>query len=323
MKKTKLLLGTAAAGAGIYAGVCGLLFYEIFNKNATIPNKIYQSQRKKSQSSDEQPKPKDPREVWLLEQDIQDRTIEGVNGHILTAHYLASETQSDRWALCSHGYRSRGMREFRLMAKFYHDMGYHVLLVDHRASGDSEGSHITFGKKESEDVLRWLDWIRTTQNPDAKVVLHGVSMGSATVMMLSDREELLPNVKFIVADCGFTSVEDEFRSVLEQAHIPHRALIGGVSMVNHAISGFPFREVAPREHVAKAVVPILFIHGEADNFVPTYMSVENYEACTSEKSLLLVSGAAHAESYPTDTAAYESAVKQFIQRYLDTEAAQA
>ena len=321
MKKKKLLIGTAAAAVTAYAGACALLFHEIFHKDAKIPNKIYQSQQKKSRKPDEEelPKERDPREAWLLEQKVQNYTLVGEDGDMLTAHYLPAAEQSDRWVLCSHGYRSRGMREFRLMAKFYHDLGYHVLMVDHRASGDSEGTHITFGKKESEDVLRWLDWIRKTQNADARVILHGVSMGSATVMMLSDREEILPNVKFIVADCGYTSVEDEFSSVLGGTRLPQRTLIASVSAINRAVSGFAFRDVEPRAHVQKAIVPILFIHGDADNFVPTRMSLENYEACTSEKSLLLVSGAAHAESYPTDSAAYESAVKQFMERYMDAE----
>ncbi|MBQ7547457.1 MAG: alpha/beta hydrolase [Clostridia bacterium] len=319
MKKRNLLLGAAAAGTALYTGLCALLFHEIFHKDATIPGKIFQSSQKKSRDPDEQPKQKDPREVWLHEQDVQDCRIEGVGGHTLTAHYIPAAAESDRWVLCSHGYRSRGMREFRLIAKFYHDAGYHVLMVDHRASGDSEGKFITFGKIESEDLLRWLDWIRTTHNAQARVILHGISMGAATVMMLSDRAEILPNVKFIVADCGYTSVENQFGSVLEGAHIPHRALIGSVSAINRAVSGFPFRDVEPHAHVQHAVVPMLFIHGDADNFVPTRMSIENYEACCTEKALVLINGAAHAESYPTDSATYENAVKQFMDRYMDAE----
>lgn len=315
-KVNKVLIGTAAAGIGIYAGFCTLLFHEIFHRDATLPGKIFEKSQKKGKSADDGPKELDPREAWLKAQDVQNFTLEGTDGHTLTAHYIPAAVPSGRWALCAHGYRSRGLREFRLMAKYYHDAGYHVLLVDHRASGESEGKYITFGAKESADLLRWLDWIRTEKNADAEVVLHGVSMGAATVMMLSDREEILPNVKFIVADCGFTSVTDEFSSVLESAHVPHRALIGTVGAINRAISGFPFSEAAPCAHVCNAVVPMLFIHGDADTFVPTRMSLENYEACTSEKSLLIVSGASHAGSYPTDSEAYEHAIDEFALRYL-------
>ncbi|MBQ7541131.1 MAG: alpha/beta hydrolase [Clostridia bacterium] len=317
MKKSKKwLLGSAAVGTALYAGLCGLIHYEIFHRDATIPGKMFEG-NKKTIMGDE-PKEQDPRDAWMQAQSFEQLTLCSADGHFLKAYYLAPETQSDRWALCAHGYRSRGKSEFRLMTKYYHDHGFHVLLVDHRASGESEGSYIAFGKKESEDLLLWLDWIRTEKNADAKVVLHGVSMGAATVMLLSDREEILPNVKYIVADCGFTGVTDEFTRVLQSAHIPHRALIFGVNTVNRLISGFSLYDVQPREHVKNALVPILFIHGDADTFVPTDMSLENYAACTSEKSLLLVTGAGHARSYPTDTAAYEDMLDQFAEKYLQT-----
>ena len=314
--KKRRALGAAVFGTAAYAGVCALLHYEIFHRNATIPTKIYENQNKKPADSTDAPAEIDPREAWMKEQNFETLTLENADGLTLTAFYLPSESESDLWALCAHGYRSRGKREFRRMTKFYHDHGFNVLLVDHRASGDSGGSRITFGQKESADLLLWLDRIREQTGGDARVVLHGVSMGAATVMLLSDNEAILPQVKFIVADCGFTSVVDEFSGVLAGAHIPSRALIAGVDAVNRIASGFSLRDVRPIDHVSGALVPILFIHGAADNFVPTDMTRRNYEACTSEKAILLVEGAGHAESYPTDPDAYDAMLEEFIGKYL-------
>lgn len=315
-KAKKLLIGSAAIGAA-YAGVCSLVHYEVFHRKATIPTRAFENNKSKIEGP---PLPPDPREAWLKEQIFEEPTLQSaLDGTTLQGYFLPAETQSDRFVVCSHGYRSRGKREFRLMTKFYHDKGFNVLLVDHRASGESKGSRITFGKKESADLLQWVDWVRE-KAPDAQIVLHGVSMGAATVLMLSDRKELLPNVKFIVADCAYTGAVDEFRGVLEGAHVPHRALIAGVNTVNRIVSGFSLHTVSPNACVKNSVVPILFIHGNSDTFVPTQMSRENYAACASEKALLLVDGAAHASSYPTDSAAYEAMLEKFMDKYMDKQA---
>lgn len=317
-KGKKLLIGSAAFGAA-YAGLTYLIHYEIFHRKATIPTRAFESNKSKIEGP---PLPPDPREMWLKEQKFEEYTLQSaLDGCTLQGYYLPAETQSDLFAVCAHGYRSRGKREFRLMTKFYHDKGYNVLLVDHRASGESDGTRITFGKKESADLLQWIDWVRTEKCASAQIVLHGVSMGAATVLMLSDRQEILPNVKFIVSDCAFTSVVGEFSGVLQQAHIPHRVLIAGVDAVNRVVSGFSLRTASPIECVKHALVPILFIHGGNDTFVPTQMSRENYAACTSEKALLIVDGAAHASSYPTDSAAYEAMVEKFMDKYIGREAA--
>lgn len=317
MKKHRILK-TAVVGTALYAGVCSLLHYEIFHKNATIPTRIFNSNKAKFVG--EEPAEIDEREAWMKEQSFQTKELVNADSMTLKAFYLPPDTESDRWALCSHGYRSRGQREFRRMTKFYHDHGFHVLLVDHRASGDSEGSYITFGQKESADLLLWLDYIRTQTGGSASVVMHGVSMGAATVLMLCDNAAILPQVKFIVADCGFTSVTDEFEGVLQQMHIPSRALMAGVDAVNRLVSGFSLRDVRPNDHVRNALVPILFVHGNSDTFVPTELSKKNYEDCTSPKALLLVDGAAHAESYPADPDAYDAMLEQFIGDYMTADA---
>ena len=325
--KAKRILGAAAtAGAAVYAGACGLLFYEIFHRKATIPGKIFdktnppQTRDDVPQQDEDAQAQTDSRLEWMQAQSFREVTLQSADGKTtLKAHYLPAETQTDHYVICAHGYRSHGRREFRLLAKYYHDRGFNILLVDHRASGESGGALITFGVKESADLLRWIDWVRD-ECASAQIVLHGISMGAATVLMLSDREEILPNVKYIVSDCAFTGVTDQFRSVLQKADIPSRALIASVDVFNRLFSGFSLYDAQPKDHVQNACVPILFTHGGGDDFVPTEMGYENYAVCTSPKALLIVDGAGHARSYPTDSARYEEMLRSFEEQYLDADA---
>lgn len=316
--KKKLLI-TLAAGAVSYAGLCSFIHYEVFNRKAKIPTKIYESTL--PAPDPDKPRVPDPRSEWLKAQDFKEYSVINEEGRRLSGFYLPSDTPSDKFLIGSHGYRSRGKGEFRLMSKYYHDMGFNILLVDHQAAGESEGGIITFGHRESRDLLLWIDLVRNEINKDAQIVLHGVSMGAASVLMLSDKKEILPNVKYIVADCSFSTVTEEFRHNLVKMHLPSGLIIDSVNIVNKICAGYSFYDESPNDCVKNACVPILFIHGGSDDFVPTYMSRENYEACTSEKDILIVDGADHAGSYPTDSASYEKKLEEFMRKYLDKESA--
>ena len=205
------------------------------------------------------------------------------------------------------------------MTKFYHDLGFNVFIVDHQAHGESEGKYIGFGSHESRDAMQWLKFMTDTFGSDIQIILHGVSMGCATVMMMSGNPDLPKNVRFTVADCGYTSPWAEFDYQLKNAHVPTSPLLDGANFFNKHIAKYDFKKVDAVESVSHAQVPMLFIHGTKDDFVPTYMVHELYDACSTDKDLLLVEGAGHAESYPTDSAAYEAKVKSFIDKYIAVE----
>ena len=197
-----------------------------------------------------------------------------------------------------------------------HDLGFNVFIVDHQAHGDSEGKYIGFGSHESRDGMQWLRFINDTFGSDIQIILHGVSMGCATVTLMSGNPDLPKNVKFTVADCGYTSPWAEFDYQLKNAHVPSSPLLDGANFFNKRIAKYDFKKVDSVESVKHAQVPMLFIHGTKDDFVPTYMVNELYDACSSDKDILLVEGAGHAESYPTDSAAYEAKVRSFIDKYI-------
>ena len=183
-----------------------------------------------------------------------------------------------------------------------------------------EGKYVTFGHTEHKDAVKWLEYLEETFGENIQIILHGVSMGAATVMLMSGNESLPDNVKMIVTDCGYTSAWDEFEYKLKDMGVPSKPLLDAVNEINKHKAGFDFKDTSALESVKKATKPMLFIHGGADTFVPTYMASLLYDACASEKKdLLIVDGADHAQSYLMDTAAYRAKLDEFVDEYIKIE----
>ena len=216
--------------------------------------------------------------------------------------------------LAFHGYSSDGMSDYTALSKFYiHDLGCAMLLADERSHGQSEGEYIGFGTLDRYDVLSWLSYVNERFGEDVDIYLHGVSMGAATVVMASG-QKLPPNVKGIVSDCAFTSACDVFSHVLKSWDlIPPYPLLQIADVISKKKAGYGLREGDASREVEKAKVPILFIHGDKDTFVPCWMCDKIYDHCKAPKEKLIVSGAAHAESYYKNRTAYEEAVRKIFE----------
>ncbi len=259
----------------------------------------------------------DERAVWFQNQTFHNYEITNRKGFNLKGYYLPAENESDIFVLMCHGYRSSGKGDFLLLAKYYHEKGFNVFLVDHQAAGESEGKYIGFGYHEHIDTLQWINFLQDKFGDNIKIILHGISMGCATVTMLSDKELLPSNVRFIVADCGYTSAYNEFSHNIKNMHMPKFPVLNIANMFNRKISGYDFKDANPLCSVRNAQVPMLFIHGSIDDFVPVSMVYELFESCSSEnKDLLIVDGAGHAESYPKNSAEYEEKIDLFIENYI-------
>lgn len=316
MKKTSLVLKTVGATAGAVGALGYAFFYQVMHRDASLQQKLAKFVTKQPEVIETPAE--DARTVWFNKQALDDFEIINARGFKLKGYLLPSEKPSKVFVFCSHGYRNCGTGEFHCMAKFYHDKGWNVFLVDHQAAGTSEGKYIGFGYHEYRDCLQWLDFLKVHFGNDIQIVLHGVSMGSATVMLMSGSGRLPENVKFIVADCGYTSAYDQFVHNAKGMHIPAFPLIHSANFFNRLISGYDFKDANPLEAVRRATVPMIFIHGANDDFVPTHMVNELYNACSSEnKELLIVEGAAHAESYPTDSASYENIINCFAEKFIN------
>lgn len=223
---------------------------------------------------------------------------------------IFSQKDSNLWLVAVHGYSSRRQGMFDI-ARFYYEKGFNVLAPDNRAHGESEGKWVGMGWLDRKDILIWLDKI-IEENPDAKIILHGISMGGATVMMCAG-ENLPSNVKGIVDDCGYTSVWDIFSDELSVLfHLPSFPLLNVASGIAKLRAGYSFGEASSLKSVSDAKVPMLFIHGEKDNFVHTDMVHKVYEACPTAKKKLVVEGAGHGESYQKDPELYLKTVFDFL-----------
>lgn len=209
-----------------------------------------------------------------------------------------------------HGYRGSAERDLSGGVQRSFALGRSVLLIDQRCSGESQGHVISFGVNEHKDCIRWAEYAAEKFGPDRKFILTGISMGASTVLMAADRE-LPENVVGILADCGFTSAHDIIKKVIKDMGLPPALGYPFVKLAARLFGGFELEECTALEAVKRSRLPVIFYHGESDDFVPCYMSRELYEACTSRKELVTVPGAGHGLSYPVDPQRYLSTLREF------------
>lgn len=220
--------------------------------------------------------------------------------------------------LMFHGYRGTSERDLCGGVYRCFSLGRSALLVDHRGSGNSEGNVITFGVNESRDLARWVDYIIENIDPDAKIILTGVSMGAATVMIGAGMD-LPKNVVGVLADCGYTSAKDIIQKVVREMKLPPALLYPFIKLGARLYGHFDLEEFSPIESMKKARVPVIFFHGDGDDFVPHSMSVENYNACVTHKKLVTMRGAGHGLCFPQEQKDYCEALKDFFDPILNQE----
>lgn len=248
---------------------------------------------------------------WFLGMKPEKVEIVSYDGLRLSGLYLINP-EAKGTIILMHGYRMDGYTDFTCVYKKYYDLGYSLLNAFQRAHVDSEGEYITFGIKERFDCRDWAEYIADRFGPEHKIVLDGLSMGAATVLMAAGLE-LPENVKGVIADCGFTSPWEQLMFVVKNKyHLPARPLMDSVDIFAKLLGGFSFKEYSTLDAMKVNTRPILFLHGEADDFVPTYFSVRNFEACKAPKRLITVPNAAHGVSYLVDPDTCNAELDKFL-----------
>ena len=286
------------------SSLVGVLFYNLA-LNANYSKDIIYAEYNDENLNDAQ--------KWLEEKsNYSGKYIESYDK--LQLHSYVVSQNSNKWAIVVHGYGGSG----KLMSdksKYFYDMGYNVLIPDLRGHGKSEGDYIGMGWKDRLDIISWINFI-IKENPNAEIVLHGTSMGAATVLMTSG-ENLPSNVKAIVADCAYTSAWDEFSYQLETyLKVPSYYILNVTNMVTKLKAGYSLKEASALESVKKATVPILFIHGDKDKFVPYSMMDKLYDATNSPKEKLTIEGGEHANSDLVSPFLYWLTVEDFLNQYV-------
>jgi uncharacterized protein len=253
---------------------------------------------------------------WFNKLTYEEVSIISEDGLKLKGYYLKAKIPTAKTVILAHGYSSQGTFMGPYAQLYNEKFGYNVLLPDDRGHGNSEGNYTGFGWLDRKDYLKWIDFVINKLGPDSQIVLHGVSMGGATVLMTSG-EQLPENVKAIVSDCAYTSVKDELEYQLKVMYnLPAFPILNTTSILTKLRAGYFLGEASALEQVKKSKTPTLFIHGAVDKFVPLYMVNQLYEACNSEKELLVVPNAGHGAAYNTDPEGYKNKVKEFISKYV-------
>lgn len=241
-------------------------------------------------------------------------------GKSLHAWYVKASTPTASTALLVHGYTDCSIRMMPLGRMYNRDLKMNILLLDLQNAGRSSGDHFQMGWLDREDVKEWTRVSSLLFGDTVRIVVHGVSMGAATTMMLSGDKDVPPSVKAYVEDCGYTSVEEQFTKELkERFGLPSWPLIPLASQLCEWRYGWSFREASSLKQVAQCRLPMLFIHGTADRFVPTRMVYPLYKAKPSPKELWLAPDAAHARSYYVFPKAYTHRVEHFLRKYRFSE----
>lgn len=252
---------------------------------------------------------------WILKHSkYTDEYINSFDNLKLHSYKILNETLSDKWAIIVHGYTCEGLRMSSYAENFY-NAGFNIIIPDLRSHGLSEGNYIGMGWKDRLDIISWINYI-IKENSNSKIVLLGVSMGAATVSMTSG-EDLPSNVKAIIADCGYTCVSDQFSYQLKKLFsLPKFPIINASSLITKIKAGYSFKKASAIEQVKKSKTPILYIHGDIDDFVPYYMMDELYNATNSEKEKLTIKGAEHAKAADVNPNLYWNNVFNFINKYI-------
>lgn len=235
--------------------------------------------------------------------------IQSRDGTHLVGHWMGVPTPK-RVIIAMHGWRSAWDHDFGMISDFLRNNGCSVLYAEQRGQGGSGGMHMGFGLTERYDCLDWINWANRTCGGNLPIYLCGISMGASTVL-LAGGLDLPQNVRGILADCGFTSIVDIWKHVAKQARLAYPVYGGTAGKLAEKRLCVAVDADSCPQSLSRCRVPVLFVHGTEDHFVPIEMTYENYKACASPKRLFVVPGAEHGMSYLTDPQGYENAVKSF------------
>lgn len=255
-----------------------------------------------------------PNVEWLKEQDIQDVYIKSRDGLKLHGVFLPAKN-AYRTIICVHAYRGSYATDFSAIIKYLNANHSNVLLIEQRCHGESEGKYITFGAKEKYDVVEWVNYTISKLDDKNPIYLYGLSMG-CTTSLLALGCNINSRVKGVIADCGYTSMKDSMESIIKNWYgLPTFPLINFLDMYCNLIGHFSMSETDTKKALKNNEIPILFIHGEDDDFVSGENARQNYARTNGPKEIVWVAGAKHAESIIKNPDLYHDKLEYFFNTY--------
>ena len=258
---------------------------------------------------------------WITElkskSELKDTVIySDYNGLKLHALYIRAEKPTTKTAIIVHGYTDNAVRMLQYAHLYSEILGYNVILPDLSGHGKSEGEWIQMGWFYRPEMKQWVDVAINTFGEDSQIVMHGISMGAATIMMYSG-DDVSENVKCFVEDCGYTSMYDQFKyQIKKDYYLPEYPFVHTTSWYCSYKLGWSFKTASSLNQVKKCNLPMFFIHGDSDVYVPTDMVYSLFDAKKGDKQLWVVPNAGHANSYWDNTDEYVARVSDFVGRYI-------
>lgn len=251
---------------------------------------------------------------WFENTNHEDFSIKAFDGITLTSQYYPYEN-SKKTIICIHGYLGRYNIDFAQLAPFYHSLGFNVLLLNNRAHGKSGGKFIGFSVKDQHDLFYWINTLDKKYNSEYDIFLHGISMGAATTMLVAGMD-IPKTVKGIISDCGFISPVAQVKYLLKKffpiALFPVYQLFKAFTK---RITGNDLSKTSAIASLKKAKVPMLFIHGKNDFFVPIFMSKKAFKLCASEKYFEIFKNAGHAACQFVDPIRFKHITYTFLNNF--------
>ena len=311
--KSTLMIG--ATGMGILTVAGGILYDYMLSRN---PKMLFGPLKKDREDfiAGEMTRADISEETlaWAEQTTFSQRQTYAYDGISLNAYCFEQPKGSQRWLIAVHGYGNNAASMFAVAKPFY-EMGYNVLIPECRGTGHSGGSYYGMGWVDRMDVIKWCKQIIADQ-PQAEIVLYGVSTGADAVLMASGEETLPVNVRCIISDTAYSRLTDLSNYLMKKRGLPAGMLTFATSLVTYIRAGYSFANASAVNQVAKSHTPTLFIHGSEDKIFPVEMAYELYEAAQCPKDLLIVDGAAFGYSMFADYNKYWEAVVKFTDSFI-------
>ena len=259
---------------------------------------------------------------WAGHSEPEEVSILSEDGFLLRGVLFAQDPKAPdpsgphNWVILLHGYT--GSKEMMYgSAYWYWQRGYSVLAPDFRCQGDSEGDYIGLGATDSEDLRGWIDLV-LQRDPGAQIVLHGLSMGASTALILSGQEDAPPSIRAIISDCAYTDAYAMFREKIGSwFHLPAFPVVDSAELMIRLRAGYDLKETSPLAAVGNSRIPTLFIHGTEDRMIPVKMCLLLYNAASCDKEIMIVDRAGHAQAAEKDPVRYYDTVSQFLSKYAE------
>ncbi len=312
----KKILALGALGAGIIAGTALHGYMDVMGRESKFKSIIgFLATREENKGPNEFLEFNKSKHAWIESQGSERITIQSHCNKELVGYLTFPAVKSNVFVVFAHGHHTDHNGDPANFLRYYVEKGYNFLAMDHVSCGESDGQFTGFDYFEHKDCLLWIDYLIRRFGSDIKIILHGVSMGAATVCKMIDK--VPAQVRLAIADCPYTSAFEEFEATVKSVGIRHpKPLVKIFNFANKIIAKYDLNDTEVRSSVLNARVPMMFVHGNSDGLVPKEMGIELYKLCPSQKELFIVEGANHADSIRVNEAGYHKRLDEFINKYL-------